>query len=239
MYVGNPTTKIEKMKMESEKLFTNEIIVKISGCLLFNGIKTEELSALLNCMHSKIIELDKNEIIMQEGKVFDKLGILLEGKAQIVQYDYLGNRTIISTVEPSEIFGEAFSYTKTKLPVNIEAVQKCRVLFLISDRISNPCPNGCVFHKQLINNLLHILAHKNVNLTQKIECMSKRTTKEKLLTFLSLESIKQNSKEFTISLDRQALADYLGVERSAMSAELSKLRKEEIIECEKNSFKLL
>ena len=214
-------------------------IVSLSKCLLFNGIKAEELTALLGCMQSKIIEFDKNKTVMQEGKVFDKLGILLEGNLQVVQYDYLGNRTIISTVEPLQIFGEAFSYVKTKFPMNVETTEKSKVLFLISDRISNPCPNGCVFHKQLINNLLHILAHKNVNLTQKIECMSKRTTKEKLLTFLSLESIKQNSKEFYIAYDRQNLADYLGVERSAMSAELSKLRKDGIIECEKNWFKLL
>ena len=193
----------------------------------------------MGCMQSKVIEFDKNKTVMQEGKVFDKLGILLEGNLQVVQYDYLGNRTIISTVEPLQIFGEAFSYVKTKFPMNVETTEKSKVLFLISDRISNPCPNGCVFHKQLINNLLHILAHKNVNLTQKIECMSKRTTKEKLLTFLTLESIKQNSKEFYISYDRQSLADYLGVERSAMSAELSKLRKDGIIECEKNWFKLL
>ncbi|MBP3846326.1 Crp/Fnr family transcriptional regulator [bacterium] len=217
----------------------NECISKLNKCLLFNGIKAEELTALLGCMQSKIIEFDKNKTVMQEGKVFDKLGILLEGNLQVVQYDYLGNRTIISTVEPLQIFGEAFSYVKTKFPMNVETTEKSKVLFLISDRISNPCPNGCVFHKQLINNLLHILAHKNVNLTQKIECMSKRTTKEKLLTFLSLESIKQNSKEFYIAYDRQNLADYLGVERSAMSAELSKLRKDGIIECEKNWFKLL
>ena len=214
-------------------------IESLSKCLLFNGIKAEELTALLGCMQSKVIEFDKNKTVMQEGKVFDKLGILLEGNLQVVQYDYLGNRTIISTVEPLQIFGEAFSYVKTKFPMNVETTEKSKVLFLISDRISNPCPNGCVFHKQLINNLLHILAHKNVNLTQKIECMSKRTTKEKLLTFLTLESIKQNSKEFYISYDRQSLADYLGVERSAMSAELSKLRKDGIIEYEKNHFKLL
>ena len=217
----------------------NECISKLNKCLLFNGIKAEELTALMGCMQSKVIEFDKNKTVMQEGKVFDKLGILLEGNLQVVQYDYLGNRTIISTVEPLQIFGEAFSYVKTKFPMNVETTEKSKVLFLISDRISNPCPNGCVFHKQLINNLLHILAHKNVNLTQKIECMSKRTTKEKLLTFLTLESIKQNSKEFYISYDRQSLADYLGVERSAMSAELSKLRKDGIIECEKNWFKLL
>lgn len=217
----------------------NNHIENLSKCQLFNGINVEDLSALLICMGVNVFECGKNKTVMQEGKVFDKLGILLEGNLQIVQYDYLGNRTIISTVEPLQIFGEAFSYVKTKFPMNVETTVKSKVLFLISDRISNPCPNGCVFHKQLINNLLHILAHKNVNLTQKIECMSKRTTKEKLLTYLTLESIKQNSKEFYISYDRQSLADYLGVERSAMSAELSKLRKDGMIEYNKNWFKLI
>ncbi|MBR1942999.1 Crp/Fnr family transcriptional regulator [bacterium] len=216
----------------------NEYISKLNKCLLFNGIKAENLTALFGCMGAKVFEFEKNTTVIKEGKIFDKLGVLLEGNLQIVQYDYLGNRTILSTIEPLQIFGEAFSCVKTKFPMNVETTQKSKVLFLISDRISNPCPNGCIFHKQLVNNLLHILAHKNVNLTQKIECMSKRTTKEKLLTFLTLESIKQNSKEFYIQYDRQSLADYLGVERSAMSAELSKLRKDGIIECKKNWFKL-
>lgn len=212
---------------------------ELKKCLLFDGIKTQELSALLGCMQAKIIEFDKNKTVMREGKIFDTLGVLLTGNLQIVQYDYSGNRTIISTVEPYNIFGEAFSYSKSKLPVNIETTEKSTVLFLKSDKVSNPCHNACLFHKTLTNNLLNIISQKNIDLTKKIECMSKRTTKEKLLAFLNLEAAKNNSKEFTVSLNRQEIADYLCVERSAMSTELNKLRKEGIIECDKNRFKLL
>ena len=119
-----------------------------------------------------------------------------------------------------------YRFSGITFPDNLDAV------------LSAKMPIGS-FHKQLVKNLLYIISNKNVNLTEKIECMSQRTTIEKLLIFQNMESIKNNLKEFTISFDRQALADYLGVERSAMSAELSKLRNEGILKSEKNKFKLL
>ena len=212
---------------------------KIKDSLLIKDIKVEELSSMLGCLRGVIKTYKKDELVLSEGIEIKKFGLLIEGKLQIVQYDYLGNKSILSIIEPNQIFGEAYAYVNKLPSMNVEALVDSTVLFLDSDKLSAPCENCCTFHKQLVKNLLYIISNKNVNLTQKIECMSKRTTKEKLLTFLSLESIKQKSKEFTISLDRQALADYLGVERSAMSAELSKLRKDGIIECEKNWFKLL
>ena len=216
-----------------------EELEKVKDSILIKGIKTQELSSMLGCLRGVIKKYDKGETIISEGQKLNKFGLLIEGKLQIVQYDYLVNKSVISVIEPKQIFGEAFAYVNKNSSLDVETTEKSKVLFLDSDKLSTPCEHCCTFHKQLVKNLLFIISNKNVNLTQKIECMSKRTTKEKLLTFLSLESIKNNSKEFTILLDRQALADYLGVERSAMSAELSKLRKDGIIECEKNWFKLL
>ena len=216
-----------------------EELEKVKDSILIKGIKTQELSSMLGCLRGVIKKYDKGETVISEGQKLNKFGLLIEGKLQIVQYDYLGNKSVISVIEPKQIFGEAFAYVNKNSSLDVETTEKSKVLFLDSDKLSTPCEHCCTFHKQLVKNLLFIISNKNVNLTQKIECMSKRTTKEKLLTFLSLESIKNNSKEFTILLDRQALADYLGVERSAMSAELSKLRKDGIIECEKNWFKLL
>ena len=212
---------------------------KIKESILLNNIKQEELSSMLGCLRGVIKKYDKGETVISEGDKLNKFGLLIEGKLQVVQYDYLGNKSVISVIEPKQIFGEAFAYVNKNSSLDVEAIEKSKVLFLDSDKLSTPCEHCCTFHKQLVKNLLFIISNKNVNLTQKIECMSKRTTKEKLLTFLSLESIKNNSKEFTISLDRQALADYLGVERSAMSAELSKLKNEGIVEYNKNWFKLL
>ena len=216
-----------------------EELEKVKDSILIKGIKTQELSSMLGCLRGVIKKYDKGETVISEGDKLNKFGLLIEGKLQVVQYDYLGNKSVISVIEPKQIFGEAFAYVNKNSSLDVEAIEKSKVLFLDSDKLSTPCEHCCTFHKQLVKNLLFIISNKNVNLTQKIECMSKRTTKEKLLTFLSLESIKNNSKEFTISLDRQALADYLGVERSAMSAELSKLKNEGIVEYNKNWFKLI
>lgn len=214
-------------------------IQDLKNCKLFTGIKAEELSAMLECLSAKISDFDKNKNVLKEGTILHQFGVLLEGKIQFVQYDYFGNRNILSTLLPFQIFGEAFSYVNTNLPFNVETVEKSKILFLNSTKLATPCHNNCLFHKKLINNLLYIIANKNVEMTQKVECMSKRTTKEKIMAFLNIESVKNNSREFEITLDRQSLADYLGVERSAMSAEISKLRKEKVIECDKNKFKIL
>lgn len=222
--------------LEIQQIMIDEL-EKVKDSILIKGIKPEELSSMLGCLRGVVKKYNKGETVISEGEQLKKFGLLIEGKLQVVQYDYLGNKSVVSVIEPKQIFGEAFAYVNKKSSMSVEAVANSKVLFLDSEKLSSPCENCCVFHKQLVKNLLFIISNKNVNLTQKIECMSKRTTKEKLLTFLSLEAIKNNSKEFTISLDRQALADYLGVERSAMSAELSKLRKDGIIECEKNRFK--
>jgi len=226
---------------------------KIKDSLLIKDIKLEELSSMLGCLRGVIKKYDKGENVISEGDKINKFGLLIEGKLQVVQYDYLGNKSILSIIEPKQIFGEAFAYVNKNSSLDVETIEKSTVLFLDSDKLSSPCQNCCSFHKQLVKNLLfiisnknvnltEIISNKNVNLTEKIECMAKRTTKEKLLTFLSLESKKQNrqnSKEFYIQYDRQGLADYLGVERSAMSAELSKLKNEGILEYNKNWFKLL
>ncbi len=212
---------------------------KIKDSELLNGITVEELSSMLGCLRGVIKKYQKDELVLSEGEKIEKFGLLIEGRLRIVLYDYLGNKTIISEIKPNQIFGEAFAYVDKVSSTNIEAIEDSKILFLDSEKLSTPCNNGCSFHKQLVKNLLYIISNKNVNLTEKIECMSQRTTREKLLIFLNMESIKNNSKEFTISFDRQALADYLGVERSAMSAELSKLRNEGILESEKNKFKLL
>lgn len=212
---------------------------KIKDSVLLQDIKVEELSSMLGCLRGVIKHYKKGEEVLSEGAEIKKFGLLTEGKLQIVQYDYLGNKSILSIIEPKQIFAEAYAYVNKLPSMNVEALVDSTVLFLDSDKLSSPCQNCCSFHKQLVKNLLFIISNKNVNLTEKIECMAKRTTKEKLLTFLSLESIKQNSKEFYIQYDRQGLADYLGVERSAMSAELSKLKNEGILEYNKNWFKLL
>lgn len=229
MYVGNPT-KSKKMK---------QYIPALAQSPLFRYIKPQEIEMLLGCLRPKIRHFNKNDNVLVEGKALDRFGILLSGKLQIVQYDYFGNRTILSSLHPVQLFAEAFAYVDAKFPLTVEVCEKSTVLFLDSTKCARTCQRRCLFHTEIAYNLLHILARKNVNLTQKIECMSQRTTREKLLTFLSLQALAKGSNEFEIPYNRQELADYLGVDRSAMAAEISKLRKEGKLESKKNKFKLL
>lgn len=211
----------------------------LQNCELFSGIELEGLLALLTCLNGKIKNYMKDEFVFQEGKQTKLSGILISGALQIVEYDYNGNRTIISTLEPLQLFGEAYSFCNQNLPITIEASEDSIVLLINSLKIANPCQNSCNMHSILINNLVKILSDKNIKQNQKIQCLSKRTTRDKLLNYLSSQSQKNGSREFYIPYDRQQLADYLCVERSAMAYEISKLCKDGIIKTKKNHFEFL
>lgn len=214
-------------------------IESLQNCILFKDIEKENILALVGCLGGKIRNFSKEQCLISDCNHKNISGIVLTGALQIEQYDYCGNRSILSRIEPLHLFGEAYSFSNESIPVNIVAAEDSIVLFFNSLKIGTPCQNHCKFHITLINNMLRILATKNIALNKKIQCMSKRTTREKLLNYLYSESQKSSSDEFCIPYDRQSLADYLCVERSAMAAEISKLRNEKIIECKKNRFRFL
>ena len=211
----------------------------LQNCELFSGIEPEGILVLLGCLNWQIKKYSRDEFIFHEGKQTQVSGILISGALQIVEYDFNGNRTIISTIEPLQLFGEAYSFCNQDLPINIEASEDSVVLLINSLKLANPCQNSCKMHSVLIYNLVKILSVKNIKQNQKIQCISKRTTREKLLNYLYFQLQKNNSKEFYIPYDRQQLADYLCVERSAMAYEIGKLCKDGIIETKKNYFKFL
>ena len=195
---------------------------------------------MLGCLGAKVINVRKNESIFQEGTTAKFLGIILSGAVQMVQDDFYGNRTIVTQIEENRIFGESFACSGvSSLPVSFIASKDCEIMLIDCGRITNTCCNACEFHKQVIFNLLQLVAKKNLDFHQKIEITSKRTTREKLMAYLLSVAKQTGSNSFSIPYARQGLADYLGVERSAMSAEISKLRKEGIIECQKNQFTIL
>lgn len=209
-------------------------------CGLFKDIEEENLIAMLGCLGAKVINATKNEIIFQEGMAAKYIGIILSGAVQMVQDDFYGNRTIVTQMEEQGLFGESFACAGVaNLPVSFIASKDCEIMLIDCGRITNSCCNACTFHKQIIYNLLQLVAKKNLDFHQKIEITSKRTTREKLMAYLLSVAKQAGSNSFSIPYDRQGLADYLGVERSAMSAEISKLRKDGIIECQKNQFRLL
>ncbi len=209
-------------------------------CLLFSQIKDENLLALLHCLGASVKTYNKKETILEEGNPAKYIGIVLSGSAQIIQLDYFGNRSILSTAEPSELFAESFACAEVpSIPISVVANEASEIMLIDCQRIIHSCSNACDFHQQMIYNLLKNVAVKNILFHQKIEITAKRSTREKLMAYLILQAKKAGSQSFDIPFDRQELADYLEVERSGLSSEISKLRKEGVLRSEKNHFELL
>lgn len=212
----------------------------LRNCKLFEKIEDKNILAMLNCLGAEVRSYTKNQNIFTEGEKVSHMGILLYGIVQIIRMDFYGNRSIVTVIESSGLFGESFACAETKsVPVNVIAEKDCEIMFIDSRKILHTCCNACEFHSQIIFNLMKVIAAKNLLLNQKIEIISKRTTQEKLMTYLMMQAKQYGSSSFTIPYNRQELADFLEVDRSGLSAEISKLRKENVIECRRNFFKLL
>jgi CRP-like cAMP-binding protein len=199
---------------------------KLLHCPLFRGIEQSDLPSMINCLDGKTVTVPKGNSVFMEGEPARFVGVVLSGTVQVVREDYYGNRSVLTSLRSGELFAEVFSLAGLEaMPVSVIAVKDSMVLLLDCKQVLTSCSNSCYFHSLLLKNLLQEMAQKNLALSQKIRYMSQKTTKEKLMTYLFDQAKQQGSSEFTIPFDRQALADYLGVERSAMSAEISKLKR--------------
>ena len=211
----------------------------LEKCPLFAGISHEDLKTVIDCLNAKKAKYSKGEYIFEAGQKINDIGIVLSGSVNVVQDDFWGNRTILADIREGGLFGEAFACAEID-EVNVSVVCKERTEILKVDysKVSKTCSSTCIYHSKMITNMLNILANKNVMLTKKIEHITKRSTREKLLSFLSDQAKQKHSSSFKIQFDRQGLADYLAVDRSAMSNELSKLKDEGLIDYRKNAFEL-
>ena len=218
----------------------NEYMEIIKTCPLFRDITDDDLGSMLTCLGAKSECFDKRYTIIAEGSPAKYIGIVLSGSVSVEQTDIYGNRSILSVAGPSHIFGEAFACADVDaIPVSVVANEHSLIMFINIERILVTCSNNCPFHNKLIRNLMHDLAQKALMFHRKIDVISRRTTREKLLSYLNYEARRQGSASFDIPFDRQGLADYLEVDRSGLSLEISKLRKEGILESRKNHFTLL
>lgn len=206
---------------------------------LFKNIKEEEITSILKCLLAKKETYLKNEFIFHAGNHIDVIGLVLSGSVYIIKEDFWGNRSILSEAGPNELFGESFAISGTDaLDISVIAAKDTQVLFLDIKKVTTLCSSACQFHSRLVQNLLLILSAKNRMLTRKMEHITKRSTREKLLSYLSDQALKSNCSNFEIPFNRSQLAEYLSVDRSAMSNELSKMRNEGILEFKKNNFLL-
>ena len=207
---------------------------------LFAGLGEEDIAAMLDCLQAEVRQFAKGSYIFRQGEMVDKITVVLVGKLHIQKDDFWGNRSILGVIEPGEICGEAYAASQSGgILHDVVAVEESRLVFFDVKKILTVCPNSCRFHCLVVQNLFFILSEKNRKLVQKLGHMAQRTTREKLLSYLSEEAARQNAARFEIPFNRQQLADFLSVDRSAMSNELSKMRDEGLIQFEKNQFVLL
>lgn len=207
---------------------------------LFSGVGEEDIVSLLSCLGAKFKKYKKGEYILHEGEHLSDIFILVEGKIHIQKDDYWGNRSILSVLSVGEMFGEAYSSPESGALVNdVVAMEDCSVIFFDIRKILTTCSSACRFHNMIVHNMFFAISDKNRFLVQKLGHMSERTTRTKLISYLSQEAKKQGNSAFTVPFNRQQLADYLCVDRSAMSNELCKMRDEVLIKFEKSRFELL
>lgn len=211
----------------------------LKGTKLFAGVGEEEIGAMLGCLGATLGHYRKGEYVFRAGEHIDSITLLVAGRLLIQKDDYWGNRSIVSVVTPGEMFGEAYVAPDSGALMNdVVAVEDSAVMCFDLRRILTVCPSACRFHSLTVQNLFFAISEKNRRLVSKLGITARRSTREKLIAYLSEEARRRGSASFEIPFNRQQLADYLSVDRSAMSAELGKLRDEGLISFDRSSFTL-
>lgn len=206
---------------------------------LFEGISPEEAQAMLPCLGAMRKQYEKGERIMRSGQPCDRMGIVLSGQVRVEVSDAWGNVAILEMLGPGSLF--AHSYACSGKPLDIDAVADtpCEVTLVGAERIIHPCPKQCSCHAHIASNLMRALALRNLDMNRRAMAMAPKTIRSKVLTYLSQQKKLSGSNTFSIPYSQTKLASYLGIDRSALSSELSKLRREGIIDYEGSTYKLL
>lgn len=212
----------------------------IVGTKLFEGVTVEEAEAMLGCLGAQEKTYARGEVIYHAGQHIGRMGLLLEGGVNIVRPDIWGNENIIGHILPGEVFAENYACSqRAPMMADVMTTAKTTVLFLDVGKVVKSCASSCSHHARLVRNLLMIMASKNLNLAQKINHITPKSIRERLLSYLSSEAVKQGKKEIEVPFNRQQMADYLAVDRSALSNELSKMQRDGLLHYHKNHFILL
>lgn len=206
---------------------------------LFAGVGDSEIESMLLCLDARLYTYKKGEYVLRQGEHLSDIIVLVDGNLHIQKDDYWGNRSILGQISVGEMFGEAYVTPESSAALNdVVALEDSVVVFFDVKRIITTCSSACRFHATVVQNMFYAISEKNRKLVRKLGHMSKRSTREKLISYLSEEAKRQNSSSFTIPFNRQQLADFLSVDRSAMSNELCKMRDDGLLEFQKNKFTL-
>ena len=206
---------------------------------LFDGINPSDMKPMLHCIGYHISRFAKGEIVAFEGDNLKHIGIVLSGSVDMVKEDLWGNKTLLIRIRQNGLFGETFACGNDSLStVTFVVSEDATVMFMPFSRVMHSCTMVCGFHHRLIENMVKVIADKNRDLMQKIDVVSKRTIREKLLAYLSIQAQQQNCRYFEIPLGRVELAEYLCVDRSALTRELAKMKDDGLIDFHKNYFRI-
>ena len=207
---------------------------------LFDGICPEDRKTMLDCIGYHIGTFRKGDIVAFEEENIQHIGIVISGAVDMVKEDLWGNKTMLVRISKNELFGETFACGSDHLSlVTFLVSEDATILFIPFHRVLNSCSMVCSFHHRLTENMVRIIADKNRDLMRKIEVISKRTIREKLLAYLSIQAQMQNARYFEIPLGRVELAEYLCVDRSALTRELVKMKEDGLIDYDRNCFRML
>ncbi len=209
--------------------------MNLSNTQLFYGLKEDEITSLLDCLNAEKRSYKKGEVILSEGSTTENSGIVLSGMVMISCCDIWGNTSILGNAAPGSIFAEVYACIPGQpLLVTVSAAEDTSILFMNVGRILTTCSNACPFHARLAQNLLTVCAHKNLQLSQRIQHTSSKSVRGRLMSYFSECAKHFGSNSFLVPYNRQQLADYLNVDRSAMCNELSKMQKDGMIEYTRN-----
>lgn len=215
------------------------MIERLQRCALFAGMNPQEIETLLTCLRPMRRTYPKDAVIWQEGEHVQNVGLVLRGRVVILRDDFWGNRSILGESTTGDLFGESYACASgAPLMVSVIAAEECEILFVGIAQAMSMCTQTCSFHLRLIQNIIGILAGKNLMLSRKIDHLSRRSTREKLLAYLSDQAEAQGSSSFQIPFNRQELADYLSVDRSALSQVLGCMKREGLLDFQRSHFTL-
>ncbi len=213
--------------------------IDLKSTQLFRAIEEGDLQTMLRCLGAWETSFRKGETILAEGQATEAIGVVLSGRAIIEHSDLWGTNSVLSNLAPGAVFAETYACIpgETTL-IQVTAAEDCTILFLNAGKILTTCSNACVFHSRLIRNLLTVCASKSLQLSERILHTASKSIRGRLLSYFSDCAKKAGSYSFTVPFNRQQMADYLGVDRSTMCNELSKMQREGLIRYERNNFTL-
>ena len=240
MRSSRPTSKRTAKKVAATPKAKKPKIIFPVACRLLKDLGEDGFARICECMHAKELHLRNKETFIVESDPPNCIGIVVTGAVRLTRQRLDGGRNVLETIQPNDVFGTTYVFRDAPtMGISMSAVGDTTVILLEIEKITHPCHKVCTAHLQFVRNLLTVMSQKTFALKQKLRILSQRTIRARLMLFLQIRAKRAKSNEFEIPFDRQALADFLCVDRSALSAELSKLRKERKVESVKNRFKLL